>query len=75
MVTIRILRFGDQLGIAVPEELRKEFGLHEGDEVDIRRTERGIEPTSAASDVERALAIARECMDEYREALSILAKS
>jgi antitoxin component of MazEF toxin-antitoxin module len=70
-----VRRVGEDLGIAVPDELVAALGPHEGDEVNLRLTERSVEITSAERDFERAMQIARECADEYRKALAILAQS
>lgn len=71
----KIHKCADKLLIELPNEFSLKLGWGVGDVLKVDCIESGlkIERTMTAHD--HAMEIARECMEEYREAFEILAKS
>lgn len=74
MKSVKICRVGDELAAILPKEWIAEAKLGEGDELVASVSEGALNLATADSHHEWIMGLAREGMDEYREALAELAK-
>ena len=65
----------DELLIELPPEATAKLGWAAGDLLNIELAADGLKVTRAITDFDRTTEIARQGMEEYREALEVLAKS
>lgn len=70
-----IHKCGERLVVDLPLQLTAELGWDVGDVLNIEIAEGGIKIERTMTAHDHAMKIARKCMDEYREAFEILAKS
>ena len=68
-------RCEDKLLIDLPAELSNKLGWSDGDILNVELADDGLKITRAMTAFDHVMEIAREGMEEYREALEILAKS
>ncbi len=73
VLTIR--KIGNSTGVILPKELLARLSLKEGDKLTVvEQTEHGIKLTTHDPKHAKAMKIAREIMDEYRDTFQALAK-
>ena len=75
MNALKIRKVGNSLGVILPKEMLAELGLGEGDEV--VATKQGAKSFNLSvpePEFARQMELAREIMEEYRDALAELAK-
>lgn len=72
---LKIGRVGDSLGVILPDELIRQLGLREGDQLDAtRHSDRSLSLVPSASRRQDILKTARDLMEEYSSTLRALAK-
>lgn len=74
MRNVKICRVGDELAVMLPPEWIAEANLGEGDELVASVSKGALNLSTPDSQHEWMMRLAREGMDEYREALAELAK-
>lgn len=74
MVSLKLTKRGNSLGITIPKEMLAAMNVGEGDELFVTKTPKGYEISPKDPDFEKKMVIARRCMKEYRDTLSELAK-
>lgn len=72
---LQIRKIGNSLGLILPKELLARLKLQEGDKLHvIEQPEQSVKLTPFDDKHARAMAIAREVMQEYRDTFRALAK-
>jgi len=71
-VTIR--KIGNSEGIIIPKEVLHRLGLSNGDSLELRETDGGIQLIPETADLAEQMRAARIGMEKYRVALRELAK-
>jgi putative addiction module antidote len=74
MNALKIKKIGNSAGVILPKELLAQLGAEVGDTLSVVRTPRGVELSPADPEFERQMAIARQVMEDHRQALRELAK-
>ncbi|MEQ1618723.1 MAG: AbrB/MazE/SpoVT family DNA-binding domain-containing protein [Terricaulis sp.] len=72
--TLKVRRIGNSLGVVLPKEVLAKLRVGEGDELSVSETPEGVALTAYSDEVQRQLAIGRDLMKRYRNALRELAK-
>lgn len=70
----KITKRGNSLGITITREMQAHMNVGEGDEVFLIKTPDGYEMTARDPHFESKMEAARQCMKDFREALTELAK-
>jgi putative addiction module antidote len=74
MNALKITKIGNSAGVILPKEVLAQLGAEVGDTLSVVRTPRGIELSPSDPEFERQMAIARQVMEDHRQALRELAK-
>jgi putative addiction module antidote len=74
-MALRIKKIGDSRVVELPPELLAQLGWDTGDVLVAEVIEGGIKFTRAKTKHDRAMEIAREVMEKYRQTFEALAKS
>lgn len=74
MPHLKITAIGNSAGIILPKEVLAQLGVDKGDSVSVVKTPNGIELTAYDPTFDEQMAIARDVMARYRNALRELAK-
>ena len=74
MQHLKITAIGNSAGIILPKEVLAQLGVDKGDSVSVVKTPNGIELTAYDPTFDKQMAIARDVMARYRNALRELAK-
>lgn len=74
MQHLKITAIGNSAGIILPKEVLAQLGVDKGDSVSVVKTPNGIELTAYDPTFDEQMAIARDVMARYRNALRELAK-
>lgn len=74
MNALKVTKIGNSAGVILPKDVLAQLGAEVGDTLSVVRTPRGIELAAADPEFERQMAIARQVMDDHRQALRELAK-
>jgi len=72
---LELRRIGQEIALALPDDLLARAGLSAGDFVDMRIDDDGSIRLVADREMTRAMRVARQVMDEYSETLKALADS
>jgi putative addiction module antidote len=72
---VKIRKFKEKLGVIFPDELIASLGWEPGDILEVEVANGGLKIVRVQTAFDRAMQIAEEAMDEYRETLQALAKS
>jgi putative addiction module antidote len=72
--TLKITRIGNSAGIILPKEILEHIDRVIGDDVEVLKTQRGIELLAPDDDFDTQMKIAREIMEKRKRALRELAK-
>ena len=72
---LEIQKIGDDLVLILPDELIRQLGWAQGDEVAVSVEGRDMRLAFSRSLHDRAMALAEEIMEEYKDALAELARS
>ena len=71
---LELKRIGNSTGLILPKELLARLGLEQGDAVFVTETAEGLVIGKRDDTFEKGMAIAREAMKTYSQALKELAK-
>lgn len=74
MQHLKITAIGNSAGIILPKEVLAQLGVDKGDSVSVVKTPNGIELTAFDPTFDEQMAVARDIMARYRNALRELAK-
>ncbi len=74
MQHVKITAIGNSAGIVLPKEVLAQLGVDKGDSLSVVRTPNGIELSPYDPTFDEQMAVAREIMARYRNALRELAK-
>ncbi|HEX8366432.1 MAG TPA: AbrB/MazE/SpoVT family DNA-binding domain-containing protein [Allosphingosinicella sp.] len=74
MNALTIKKIGNSAGLILPKDVLAQLGAEVGDTLSVVRTPRGIELAAADPEFDRQMAIARQVMEDHRQALRELAK-
>jgi len=75
MLTLKVRKFGNSLGVILPKEVIARLHTGEGERILLIEAPGGVYQLAPADEeVEEQLKIAREGMARYRKALRVLAK-
>ena len=74
MNALKVKKIGNSAGLILPKELLAQLGVEIGDTLSVLKTPRGVEIASADPEFERQMAVARQVMNDHRQALRELAK-
>lgn len=74
MVTLKVRKVGNSLGVILPQSVLDELNLAEGGEFTLTKSPEGFRLTSYDPDFKAKMEIAREGMAKYRNTLRELAK-
>ncbi len=74
MQTLTVRKIGNSYGVILPQEVLSQLGVQEGDKLSLTPASGGFEVRPADSDFGRAMKIATEGMERYRNTLRELAK-
>ena len=74
MQHLKITAIGNSAGIILPKEVLAQLGVDKGDSVSVVKTPNGIELSAYDPTFDEQMAIARDVMARYRNALRELAK-
>jgi antitoxin component of MazEF toxin-antitoxin module len=72
---MKVRKFKEKLGIVFPDEVVAPLGWEPGDVLEVEVENNGLKIVRVETAFDRAMRIAEEAMDEYRETLQALAKS
>jgi putative addiction module antidote len=72
---VKVRKFKEKLGVVFPDEVITSLGWEPGDVLDVEVEDNGLKIVRVETAFDRAMRIAKDAMDEYREALQALAKS
>ncbi|MDJ0602076.1 MAG: AbrB/MazE/SpoVT family DNA-binding domain-containing protein [Crocosphaera sp.] len=73
MQPLKIRKFGDSLGVTLPQEILEKLNLSERDNLYIKETADGLQITSDDPDLEEAMTIYHQGSCQYDNALRELA--
>ncbi|MCB1425010.1 MAG: AbrB/MazE/SpoVT family DNA-binding domain-containing protein [Zhengella sp.] len=73
-MTATIRKIGNSEGVIIPKEILERLNLKSGDSIDFVETENGLIIRPANDKFARQMDAARRIMDQYKVALSELAK-
>lgn len=71
---VKITAIGNSAGIILPKEVLALLGVDKGDSLSVVKTPNGIELTAYDPTFDEQMAVARDVMARYRNALRELAK-
>jgi putative addiction module antidote len=71
---LEIRKLGNSTGLILPKELVTRLGLAQGDVVHVTETPDGFAVHRDDAEFERGMELARQCMKQYHNALTELAK-
>ena len=74
MVSLKVTKLGESVGIILPDDVLERVKLSEGDTLFLTESEEGLRITSYDPQFEEQMAHARKFMRERRDALRELAK-
>ena len=74
MIETKVIQIGNSLGIVLPKEALEALHVEKGDHLTLFKQDDGLLLSSVDPEFEATMAIAREGMNRYRNALSELAK-
>ena len=74
MVTLKIRKIGNSLGVVLPKEVLAKLRAEEGDEVHFTESPEGFRLTPYDAEFERQMEMAERVMRKHRDALHELAK-
>ncbi len=75
MITLKVTRIGDSVGVILPEEALAQLGVSAGDSLCLTDDPRGGLRISAVDpEVAREIALGEKIMDEYGDTFRALAK-
>lgn len=72
--TLKVRKIGNSLGVVLPKDVLAKLKVGEGDELTVSDTPDGVALTGGDDEFERQMAIGRDIMKRYRNALRELAK-
>lgn len=72
---LEVKKIGDDLVLILPDDLIQRLGWAQGDEVAAFVEERDLRLTFSRSQHDRAMALVEEIIEEYKDALTELARS
>lgn len=73
-IKLKVRKVGNSLGVVLPKEALAELKVEEGQSLYLTRTEEGHLVTAANDEFEKQMAVAKDIMHRYRNALRELAK-
>lgn len=71
---LKLIKIGNSTGVILPKELLDRLNLGAGDQLSVTQTADGITLSSRNEEFESQMAVARDVMKRYRNALRELAK-
>jgi len=74
VLTLKVRKIGDSLGIVLPEDAVRDMNLADGDTIYLARTANGYAWSTTDSETARQLELAEEGMNAYPNALRRLAE-
>lgn len=74
MQHVKITAIGNSAGIILSKEVLAQLGVDKGDSLSLVKTPNGIELSAYDPTFDEQMAVAREIMSQYRNALRELAK-
>ena len=75
MITLKVTKVGESLGVALPPAVLASLNAIEGDTLYLTKTSEGYAISAPAPEVQEQLGVAREIMAKERDLLRALAKS
>lgn len=74
MTTTEITKFGDSLGIVLPQEVLERLGVQPGDQVQMIATDEGVTLKPCDDTVRKQLDVAEKVMEKRHDVLRRLAE-
>ena len=71
---LKLVKIGNSTGVILPKEVLDRLNLAAGDQLSVTQTADGITLSARGEEFDRQLAVARDVMKRYRNALRELAK-
>lgn len=71
---LKLIKVGNSTGVILPKEVLDRLNLSAGDQLTVTQTSDGIMLSARGEEFDRQMAVARDVMKRYRNALRELAK-
>lgn len=71
---LKLVKIGNSTGVILPKDVLDRLNLSAGDQLSLTQTSDGINLSARSEEFDRQMAVARDVMKRYRNALRELAK-
>lgn len=71
---LKLVKIGNSIGVILPKEVLNRLNVSAGDHLSITQTAEGVTLAARDEEFDRQMAVARDVMERYRNALRELAK-